>query len=213
MPRGGNVISLRARCWPIHGIHTHTRNGLHPYKRLIAVFLFLAVLLAAFELSGLRDHFSLAFLQQQIQENRATGLLIFVLLFALGNLIQIPGWIFLAAAVLTLGRSWGGLATYVAASFSCVVTFLSIRLVGGDALRQLTNKVAVRILGQLDAHPVKSVFMLRVLFQTVPALNYALALSGIKFRQYLIGTLLGLPLPIIVYCLFFDYLARALKIL
>lgn len=186
---------------------------MHPYKRLIAVFLFLAVLLAAFELSGLRDHFSLAFLQQQIQENRATGLLIFVLLFALGNLIQIPGWIFLAAAVLTLGRSWGGLATYVAASFSCVVTFLSIRLVGGDALRQLTNKVAVRILGQLDAHPVKSVFMLRVLFQTVPALNYALALSGIKFRQYLIGTLLGLPLPIIVYCLFFDYLARALKIL
>jgi hypothetical protein len=29
----------------------------------------------------------------------------------LGNLVQIPGWIFLAAAVLTLGRFWGGLAT------------------------------------------------------------------------------------------------------
>ena len=183
------------------------------YKRLIAVVLFLALLLAVFELSGLRDHFSLAFLQQQIQENRITGLLIFVLLFALGNLIQIPGWIFLAAAVLTLGRVWGGLATYVAASISCIVTFFAIRWIGGDALRQLKNKVAIRILGQLDAHPVKSVFLLRVLFQTVPALNYALAMSGIKFRQYLTGTLLGLPLPIILYCLFFGYLAHALKIL
>lgn len=183
------------------------------YKRLIAVALFLALLFAVFELSGLHDHFSLAFLQHKIQENRVSGLLIFILLFAMGNLIQIPGWIFLAAAVLTLGRVGGGLATYVAACISCIVTFIAIRLVGGDALRQLKSRIAVRILCQLDAHPVKSVFLLRVVFQTVPALNYALALSGIKFRQNLAGTLLGLPLPIFFYCLFFDYLARALKIL
>ncbi len=182
------------------------------YRRLLAVVLFLGLLLAIFELSGLRDHFSLAFLQQRIAENRTSGLLIFVLLFSLGNLIQIPGWIFLAAAVLTLGRSWGGLATYVAACVSCVLTFFAIRLLGGDALRQLNSKAAVRILARLDAHPIGSVVLLRVLFQTVPALNYALALSGIGFRHYLIGTLLGLPLPIAAYCLFFDYLAGALGI-
>ncbi len=185
---------------------------MHPYKRLIAVVLFLVLLWAVFELSGLRGHFSLTFLQQQIEQNRVTGILIFVLLFVLGNLMQIPGWIFLAAAVLTLGDIWGGLATYVAASISCVVTFLAIRLLGGDVLRQLKNKIAVRLLGQLDTHPVKSIFLLRVLFQTMPALNYALAMSGIKFRHYLTGTLLGLPLPIALYCVFFDYLAHALII-
>jgi uncharacterized membrane protein YdjX (TVP38/TMEM64 family) len=185
---------------------------MHPNKRLLAVVLFLGVLLAAFELSGLREHFNLGFLQHQIAENRIRGLLIFVLLFSLGNLIQIPGWIFLAAAVLTLGKSWGGVATYVAACISCVMTFLTIRLVGGDALRQLKIKTAIRLLGQLDARPIRSVALLRVLFQTLPALNYALALSGIKFRQHLTGTLLGLPLPIALYCLFFDYLAMMLKI-
>jgi len=182
------------------------------YQRLFAVILFLVVFWAAFELSGLRDHFSLAYLQQQLHENRITGLLTFVLLFALGNLIQIPGWLFLAAAVLTLGRSWGGLATYVAACFSCITTFLAIRMIGGDALRELKSKTARRILGRLDAHPLSSVFLLRVLFQTLPALNYALAMSGIRFRTYLMGTLLGLPLPIILYCVFFDYLAMLLKI-
>ncbi len=183
------------------------------YKRLIAVILFLALLWAVFEFSGLRGHFNLAFLQQQIEQNRITGLLIFVALFCLANLIQIPGWIFLIAAVLTMGKMWGGLATYVAASMSCVVTFLLIRLAGGDALRQLKSKIAIRLFDQLDAHPVKSVFLLRVLFQTMPALNYALAMSGIQFRKYLTGTLLGLPLPIAVYCVFFDYLAKALNIL
>ena len=182
------------------------------YQRLLAVGLFLGLLLVALELSGLRDHFSLAFLQVRIEQNRISGLLIFVLLFSLGNLIQIPGWVFLAAAVLTLGRSWGGLATYLAAGISCVLTFVVIRLVGGDALRQLKSRTAHRILAHLDARPVASVLLLRVLFQTVPALNYALALSGVRFRHYLAGTLLGLPLPIALYCLFFDYLAKALKI-
>ena len=186
--------------------------GMGRYKRLFVVVLFLGVLFAVFELSGLRDHFSLAFLQQRILENKLSGLAIFVLLFALGNLIQIPGWIFLAAAVLTLGRTWGGVATYVAAVFSCVVTFFSIRFMGGNALRLLKNKMAVRLLRKLDAHPVGSIVVLRMLFQTVPALNYALALSGVRFRHYLLGTLLGLPLPIALYCLFFDYLAKALKI-
>lgn len=186
---------------------------MHSYKRLIAVVLFLSLLWAVFEFSGLRAHFSLTFVQQQIEQNRVTGLAVFVLLFMLANLIQIPGWIFLVAAVLTMGRVWGGMATYVAASVSCVVTFLCIRLLGGDALRQLKNRFAMRMLAELDAHPVRNVFLLRVLFQTMPALNYALAMSGIRLRQYLIGTLVGLPLPIALYCLFFDYLARVLKIL
>jgi uncharacterized membrane protein YdjX (TVP38/TMEM64 family) len=188
------------------------KSFLLKYRRLLSVLLFLVVLLAIFELSGLRGHFNLQFLQQRILENRVSGLMIFILLFSLGNLIQIPGWVFLAAAVFALGRGWGGVATYAAASVSCAVTFLTIRWIGGDALRQLDNRIAARILARLDAHPVTSIALLRVLFQTVPALNYALAMSGVRFRNYLIGTLLGLPLPIMVYCLFFEYLAKMLKI-
>lgn len=182
------------------------------YQQLVAVVLFLAVLFAVFEFSGLRDHFSLEFLRQRIIEHRVGGLLVFVLLFCLGNLIQIPGWLFLAAAVLALGRFWGGIATYVAATVSCASTFLTIRWIGGDALRKLNNRIVAKLLGQLDAQPIRSILVLRILFQTVPALNYSLAISGVGFRDYMIGTLLGLPLPIMLYCVFFDYLARLLKL-
>ncbi|SBT04081.1 SNARE associated Golgi protein (fragment) [Candidatus Accumulibacter aalborgensis] len=59
---------------------------------------------------------------------------------------------------------------------------------------------------------MRSVVCLRILLQTVPALNYALAMSGIRFRAYMIGTLLGPPLPIAAYCLFFDFLAEILHL-
>jgi hypothetical protein len=127
------------------------------------------------------------------------------------NLIQIPGSIFLVSAVLALGQVWGGLVTYMAACTTCVTTFVLIRWLGADALRNFNGRLARRIFVQLDTHPVRSVALLRLLFQTVPALNYALALSGIRFRSYLAGTLLGLPLPIALYCLFFGKLARWLQ--
>ena len=114
---------------------------LRRHLRLFAVVLFVGLLFAAFELSGLRGHFSLEFLRQRIEENRWTGLALFVALFSLGNLIQVPGLLFLSAAVLTLGKGMGGIATYIAASTSCVLTFVLIRLIGGNALRQLDGKL------------------------------------------------------------------------
>jgi uncharacterized membrane protein YdjX (TVP38/TMEM64 family) len=109
---------------------------------------------------------------------------------------------------LTLGPMKGGVAIYIAASLSCMLTFFLIRLIGGDSLRKLESPLARRILARLDAHPIASVLLLRLLFQTLPALNYALALSGLRFRHYLYGTLLGLPLPIALYCVFFDSLSQ-----
>jgi uncharacterized membrane protein YdjX (TVP38/TMEM64 family) len=182
------------------------------HVRLIGVALFLALAFTVFELSGIRAQLNLGYLQQQIHANQASGLLIFVLAFALGNIAQIPGWVFLAAAVFTLGRTVGGLVTYIAACLSCIATFFMIRLIGGNALRTLESPLAARLLRQFDAHPIRSIVLLRMLFQTLPALNYTLALTGVKFRDYLIGTLLGLPLPIALYCVFFEFLARALNL-
>ncbi|WP_339410455.1 VTT domain-containing protein [Pseudomonas sp. EA_35y_Pfl2_R5] len=181
-------------------------------SRLLLVIVFLLGLYVLFEVLGIRAQFNLDALQAMILMHPVAGLLLFILLFALGNLIQIPGWVFLAAAVLALGRFYGGIATYVAACVSCIVTFVTIRYLGGNALRELNNRLAQRLLSGLDRHPLVSIVALRMLFQTVPALNYALALSGVRFRTYLLGTLLGLPLPIALYCLFFDYLAMWLNI-
>jgi len=43
-------------------------------------------------------------------------------------------------------------------------------------------------------------------------LNYALAMAGIKLRTYLFGTLIGLPAPITLYCIFFDILPTGLHV-
>jgi uncharacterized membrane protein YdjX (TVP38/TMEM64 family) len=160
----------------------------------------------------LLQNFNLESLRHVLSEIRWQGLFVFVLLFTLGNLIQVPGWIFLASAVLVLGKVNSGLATYFAANVSCAVTFLRVRCVGGDAVQQMTSKLVKRMIFQFHAHPIRNVIVLRTAFQTLAALNYMLAMSGLGFRNYMAATLLGLPLPIAAYCVFFDFIAKTVHI-
>jgi uncharacterized membrane protein YdjX (TVP38/TMEM64 family) len=181
------------------------------YTRLFAVLLLLVCLWAVVQFSGLKQQFSLQQIHDGFEHHVVLGLLVFTGLFAIGNLAQLPGWLYLAAAVLTLGQFWGGLATYLAAVTACCSTFWIVRGVGADALREFKGRWATRLFARLDARPIQSVLILRLLFQTVPALNVALALSGVSLRHYLLGTLLGLPLPIAVYSVFFHTLAQWLQ--
>ena len=174
------------------------------YRRLILLAVMLVSVLLIVELTGLREQFSLTALRTLLEANLLVGVLLFVLAFAIGNLIQLPGWPFLAAAILALGT--------VAGCVSCLVTFQVVQGVGGSALRDIDKPLARKILARLDSHPVRSVMLLRLLFQTMPALNYTLALSGVKRRDYLLGSLLGLPFPLLIYCFFFDRIAQVLQL-
>ena len=185
------------------------KAALWRYRRLIALLVFVLALVLLERATGLRSHLNLPYLQEQLHGNPLSSLALFVALFAAGNMLHLPGWIFLAAAVFALGRTDGGVLTYLAASISCITTFVLIRLLGGNMAVHLKRPLALRLLAQLQAHPVRNVVLLRTLFQTLPTLNYALALSGLRLRDYVLGTLLGLPLPIAVYCLFFDTLITA----
>ena len=176
--------------------------------RLGLALIFLVLLWVVFDRLGLRSQISVAVLRQSFEQHLLIGLATYALLFAIGNLVHIPGWVFLAAAVLALGRSWGALATYIAACLSCMTTFLVVRMVGANALRAMNGRAARWLFARLDAHPVRSVLLLRLMFQTLPALNCALALSGVSLSAYMLGTVLGLPLPILAMTVFFDALAR-----
>ncbi|MES2973016.1 MAG: VTT domain-containing protein [Pseudomonadota bacterium] len=182
------------------------------YGRLLIFAAFLAVLFLIVQFSGIKENFEIGFLRRQFEENALLGMLLFTLLFVLGNLARIPGLIFLGAALLALGQVLGGVAAYVAAVTSCVVTFFVIRFLGGDALRKLRWPWAVRLLERLDRRPVASIILLRIFMMVAPPLNYALAMSGVKFRHYLIGTVLGIPLPLTLLCIAFEYIAKAFNL-
>ena len=132
------------------------------------------------------------------------GVLLFVVLFAIGELIHIPGMVFVVASVLAYGRSLGFVVGLLGAVASVAFSFWLVRTFGGQALAQLRFEVVQRVLAKLDERPVRTVIVLRTILWIAPPLNYALAMSRIRFRDYLLGSTLGLVLPILAMSLLFE---------
>jgi len=179
-------------------------------KKLLSIGAFFVFLYVVVEVTDLRSHLSPDVIKSLFFAYPVWGIVLFCLAFSLGNLLYVPGWVFLVGAVVALGKEWGGAATLMAAMCSSTISFLLIRAAGGTALRSFNHRWADKIFAHLDERPILSVASLRLMFQTLPALNYALALADIRFRDYLAGTVLGLPVPIFLYCYFFELVFQQL---
>jgi len=138
----------------------------------------------------------------------AWGVALYVVVFTLGELVHVPGLVFIAASVLAYGRLWGGLLGWSASLVALSVTFFFARAVGGKPLAEVKNARVRRVLSRLDSHPFLTIFTLRTFFTLSAWLNYSLALSGVRYRDYLVASATGLVVPIVVFTFFFDAILR-----
>jgi uncharacterized membrane protein YdjX (TVP38/TMEM64 family) len=63
-----------------------------------------------------------------------------------------------------------------------------------------------RMLDRLQARPIRTLVIMRLLLFISPPINYALGLTSLRFRDYAIGSALGLALPMATATLLFDWL-------
>jgi uncharacterized membrane protein YdjX (TVP38/TMEM64 family) len=120
----------------------------------------------------------------------------------------VPGLVFVAAAVLVWGRIAGAALAYGGALVAVSFSFAVVRAIGGQPLGELKQKWVRATLAQLDKRPIRTVALLRLVLWIAPALNYALALSPIRYREYVIGSAIGLVLPVGTAAAFLEFLLR-----
>jgi uncharacterized membrane protein YdjX (TVP38/TMEM64 family) len=172
--------------------------------RLAALVALIVGLIVLGKVTGLTAYLSTERIRTTVQAAGWWGALVLIALFCVGELVHVPGWVFMAAAVIAYGRLTGGLLGYAGALCSVSLSFVIVRGVGGKPLGAIRWRWAQRVLGHLDTHPLRTVFILRSILWMAPQLNYALALSNVRFRDYLVGSALGLALPLLGMVLLFD---------
>lgn len=182
----------------------------YKHKKLILCFLLILLVFVIAEISGLRGKITLEPIRNLFLNHWIIAYSLYILFFCLGNLIQIPGSVFLAASILALGKIEGYFLTYIAAVISATIGYFIIRFIGGNALRQINYSWVKELIILMDKKPIQVNFLLRSIFQTAPQLNYTLALSGVDFKSYIIGALIGLPIPIFIYTIFIEEVIHVL---
>jgi len=155
--------------------------------------------------SGLIDDFDVERVREMVRDAGVLGVIVYIGIFALGELVHIPGIVFVAAGLLSWGKVLGFPISLLASVVSVSVSFVVVRVVGGRALASLNRPLFKRVLDRLDQRPIRTVVVLRLLLFLAPPLNYALAMTNLRFRDYVIGSAIGLVLPLLGVALLFDW--------
>ena len=160
--------------------------------------------------TGLTEQLSPTVLQAWLVEAGPLGVVAFVALFTGGTLMGVPGLVFLFAALLAWGPLHGAGVAMVGAVVALSVNFAVIRAVGGDAGASVEARWARWALDRVEDRPLLATAMLRATTVLAPPVTAALALSSIRYREYLLGSVVGLVVPIVGYALSFECLVAKL---
>lgn len=174
--------------------------------RVLALVVLMVVLFFVARATGLDEYADREKLQAVVEEAGPWGVLLFLVAFAVGELMHIPGVVFVAVGMLAFGKVDGSLVSLAGALLSVCVSFAVVRTVGGQPLAAIERPIFRKILDRLVTQPVRTVALLRLIFWMAPPLNYALAMSNVKFRHYFVGSAIGLVAPVTLAALFLDWL-------
>lgn len=119
--------------------------------------------------------------------------------------IPLPASLMTLAGGLAFGPVWGAAAALAGGTIRACSQFLLVRLLGRQAAAQLFKDRLVKLQARIGERAITTVILIRI----VPNLpfdvqNCALALSGIRFWPYALGSFLGLIPGALVY-VYFGY--------
>ncbi|NOY91949.1 MAG: TVP38/TMEM64 family protein [Deltaproteobacteria bacterium] len=174
--------------------------------RVVLALVLVLTLVAVGKLTGLDRLLDRERVKLLVESAGALGLLAYIAIFSVGQLLSVPGLVFVAAGILIYGRVYGAGASLLGAVVAVTVSFQIVRAVGGQPLGAVQKPFMRRVMAQLDARPIRSIALLRMVFWLAPPVNYALALSRVRLRDFVIGSALGMLVPIGIASCFFDWL-------
>ena len=114
--------------------------------RLIAVLALALLLFGIGRALGLQQHLTVESLRAMMASAGTAGMVLYVIAFCLGELVHVPGLVFVAAGVLAYGPVLGGPLAFLGAVASVSVSFWVVRAVGGRPLSGLRTRWVRRAL-------------------------------------------------------------------
>jgi uncharacterized membrane protein YdjX (TVP38/TMEM64 family) len=145
---------------------------------------------------GLAEYLEPARIRTLVADAGAWGALLFVAVFVASVVAQIPAFMFvvLAPALFPWQHAW--LLCVVASNVAVALNFELVRRIGGQPLGDVQRAWMRRAFASLDAHPIRSVALLRIVTIMFPPVTTALALTRLGARDHAVGSFLGMLLPI-----------------
>ncbi len=129
-------------------------------------------------------------MREVLMDNMIVAPLIYIIIYTLRPLVFFPTSILTPLSSAVFGPLLGWIYTYIGENIAASVAFFVARYLGGDVVSRF--KRLERIDTELQEHGLRTVIFLRLVpLFPFDSVNFGLGLTSVSWRQYALGTAIG----------------------
>jgi uncharacterized membrane protein YdjX (TVP38/TMEM64 family) len=128
--------------------------------------------------------------------------LAFILVYALGVCLFIPGTLLTALGAAIYGPYWGFVYVWVAAMLGATGAFLIGRYLGREFAASLIGDRLRKYDDAIERNGFATVLYLRLVYFPFTPMNFGMGLTKVRFKDYLWGTGLGILVGTFIFTFF-----------
>ena len=167
---------------------------------LLVLFIVAAVLTVRF--TGLREFLTVEKLGAWLAAAGFWAPLAFILVYAAGVCLFIPGTLLTALGAAIFGPYWGFVYVWIAAMLGAAGAFLIGRYLGREFAASLIGDRLQKYDDAIERNGFATVLYLRLVYFPFTAMNFGMGLTKVRFRDYLWGTALGILVGTFIFTFF-----------
>src|SRR5208282_1400243 len=167
---------------------------------LLLIFIVAAVVTVRF--TGVREFLTVEKLGTLLEAAGIWGPLAFILIYAVGVCLFIPGTLLTALGAAIFGPYWGFIYVWVAAMLGAAGAFLIGRYLGREFAASLIGDRLKKYDEAVERNGFATVLYLRLVYFPFTPMNFGMGLTKVRFRDYLAGTALGIIVGTFIFTFF-----------
>jgi uncharacterized membrane protein YdjX (TVP38/TMEM64 family) len=183
--------------------------GANRKKAMIKALIFIAFIIGAIALvrfTPIKGYLTADALGRFLDAAGFWAPLLFMLVYAVGVCLFIPGTLLTGLGAAIFGAYWGFLYVWVGAMFGASGAFWIGRTLGREFAASLIGDKLKRYDDAIERNGFATVLYLRLVYFPFTPMNFGMGLTKVHFRDYLFGTGLGIIVGTFVFTFFIGTL-------
>ena len=174
-------------------------------KALILVaFIVGAILMVRF--TPIKQYLTPEMLGQYLNMTGFWGPIIFIIIYAVGICLFIPGTLLTALGAAIFGAYWGFAWVWIGAMIGASASFIIGRTLGRDFAASLIGDKLKKYDDAIERNGFATVLYLRLVYFPFTAMNFGMGLTKVRFGDYVAGTGLGIIVGTFIFTFFIGTL-------
>lgn len=167
---------------------------------LLVVFIVGAILLV--RSTPLKNYLTSQALGQFLDSAGFWAPIVFVLVYAVGVCLFVPGTLLTGLGAAIFGAYWGFLYVWLGAMTGAGAAFFIGRTLGRDFAASLIGEKLKKYDDAIERNGFAAVLYLRLVYFPFTPMNFGMGLTKVRFRDYFFGTGLGIIVGTFIFTFF-----------